>query len=247
MKIYNKHFIDYKKNGWVIIKSFLTNKEVNLAKKNIKSFLKKNFSKYKGRHINFALENEKFSEINSFHRLHDSKWVRNYSKRSKINTIAKIFLNNQEPELRASEYFAKPKKIGLPVPIHQDNFYWNVKGNNGLTMWIALSEASKKNGAVFYYSGSHKYGVFKHKKSFAKGSSQKIKNDRILKKFKKKFTNLEIGDLLIHHCLVLHGSKPNNSKNKRLGWTFQFKDKNSEYDLAKISKYEKQLKEQKLD
>ncbi len=247
MKVYNKHYNDYKKNGWVIIKSFLTKKEVNLAKKKIENFLKKNFLKYKGRHINFALENKKFSEINSFHRLHDSKWVKNYSKKAKIINIVKTFLHNKEPELRASEYFAKPKKIGLPVPIHQDNFYWNVKGNNGLTMWIALSEASKINGAVFYFNGSHKFGVFEHKKSFAKGSSQKIKNNEILKKFKKKYTHLKIGDLLIHHCLVMHGSKPNKSKKKRLGWTFQFKDKNSNYDLTKISKYEKQLKEQKFD
>ncbi len=247
MKTYNKFFKEYKKNGWVIVKSFLTKKEVNLAKKNIKNFLNKNFSKYKGRHINFAREIEKFSEINSFHRLHDCKWIKNYSKKKKIYSLAKKFLNDKEPELRASEYFAKPKKIGLPVPTHQDNFYWNVKGNHGLTMWIALSEATKKNGALYYFDGSHKHGVFKHTKSFAKGSSQKIKNKIVLKKFKKSFTNLEIGDLLIHHCLVLHGSNKNMSKNRRLGWTFQFKDKNSSYDLKKIAKYEKQLKDQKLN
>ena len=45
MKIYNKHFNDYKKNGWVIIKSFLTNKEVNLAKKKHKIFFKKKLFK----------------------------------------------------------------------------------------------------------------------------------------------------------------------------------------------------------
>ena len=91
----------------------------------------------------------------------------------------------KEPELRASEYFAKPKKKGLPAPTHQDNFYWKVKNNKGLTMWIALCPSDYKNGGVYYYNGSHKKGVLPHKASLAKGTSQMIKNISSLKKFKK--------------------------------------------------------------
>tara|TARA_Y100000590_G_C15379884_1_gene885904 strand:+ start:59 stop:802 length:744 start_codon:yes stop_codon:yes gene_type:complete len=244
MKINNNHFKEYKKKGWLVLKSFLNKQEIKNAKKKIKYFLSKNIKNYSGRDINFARENRKFSEINSFHQLHDSKWIKNFSKRKKINNLVEKFLNNKEPELRASEYFAKPKKIGLHVPVHQDNFYWNVKGNSGLTIWIALSKVSKKNGALFYYDGSHKKGIFAHKKSFAKGSSQMLKNINILKKFKKSYTTLAVGDVLIHHCLVLHGSDPNKSDLSRKGWTFQFKAKSAKYDSKKISKYEKQLNEQ---
>ena len=62
--------------------------------------------------------------------------------------------------------------------------------------------------------------------------------------FKKSYTTLCIGDMLVHHCLVLHGSNPNNSNLNRIGWTFQFKAKSAKYNLKKILKYEKQLNDQ---
>ena len=74
--------------------------------------------------------------------------------------MVKKLLPCDKIELRASEYFAKPKKIGLKPPVHQDNFYWNIKDSKGLTAWIALSKSSKKNGTVYYYNGSHKDGLF---------------------------------------------------------------------------------------
>ena len=50
----NKFVLDYKKNGWIIIKNFFSKKEVGEAKKKINNFLKKNYKKYKGRDINFV-------------------------------------------------------------------------------------------------------------------------------------------------------------------------------------------------
>ena len=240
-----KNYIDtYNQNGWLVIKSFLNNKEVNSAKKNIYSFLSKNINKYKGRSINFVKNDQKISEVNSFHELHDCKWVKDYSKKKKITNLVKKLLPCNKIELRASEYFAKPKKIGLKAPVHQDNFYWNVKDSKGLTIWIALSKSSKKNGTVYYYNGSHKHGLYNHKKSFAKGSSQTIKNLSQLKKYKKVFPTLNAGDILIHHCLIVHGSNSNKSNQSRVGWTFQYKDKNSKYDKKAIKKYESELNKQ---
>ena len=59
--------------------------------------------KYTGRDINYTNSNE----INSFHKMHDIKWVRKFSKK-KGEKFLRLFLNS-EPELRASELFAKPK------------------------------------------------------------------------------------------------------------------------------------------
>ena len=75
---------------------------------------------------------------------------------------------------RACELFTKPSKIGLAAPIHQDNYYWAVKGSNALTLWIALEASKRNNGCVHYYDGSHEYGILDHEPSFAKGSSQKV-------------------------------------------------------------------------
>ena len=64
-------------------------------------------------------------------------------KNKKIQKIASKILKGRTKEFGA-EVFAKPAKVGLQSPIHQDNFYWNIKSNKGITMWIALDEANKK-------------------------------------------------------------------------------------------------------
>ena len=58
---------------------------------------------------------------------------------------------------------------------------------------------------------------------------------------KKSLPNLEIGDALIHHVLVAHGSKNNKSDLSRAGVTFQIKDRKSKYDKKKIMLYRKKL------
>ena len=167
---------NYSKNGWALHKKIFTKKEVNEINSKIDRFLEKNFRKYAGKTINFANKNKNsksIKDINSFHQLSDSNYIRKKSKDKKIRTITKYLLNSKE-KFMASELFAKPAQKGLPSPIHQDNFYWCVKGGNALTVWIALDNVSSVNGGIQYYNESQKLGVVKHEPSFAKGSSQKI-------------------------------------------------------------------------
>ena len=70
--------------------------------------------------------------------------VKKLSKKKIIKSHVNALLNTKKIKLRQSEYFAKPKGSGLPVPNHQDNFYWNVVGGNALTVWIALSKIKYK-------------------------------------------------------------------------------------------------------
>ena len=67
---------------------------------------------------------------------------------------------------------------------------------------------------------------------------------KILKQFKKFTPELNIGDILIHHCLVVHGSKKNLSKNDRAGLTLRYIGKSSKINKAQKKKYEKDLKKQ---
>ncbi len=236
----------YEKKGWAIYKKLFSLDEINLVNSIINNFLKSKIQTInkKSRAINFTDDkNTNIDNINSFHELAQCKEIKNFAKKKNILETVKLFLNS-DPEFRYCELFAKPARIGLPSPDHQDNYYWGVKGSNALTLWIALDNSNKNNGCVHYYDGSHKYGILKHEASFAKGSSQKISNINFLKKFKISYPQLQPGDVLVHHSLVVHGSQRNNSKNNRRGWTIQFKDKKASYDLEQIKIYEKSLNHQ---
>jgi phytanoyl-CoA hydroxylase len=234
----------YNTNGWVIEKDIFNKKEINELKLSIKNYLKKNIDKYKGREINFYNKKKHVSNINSFHKLEDVPAIKKLLLNTKINFIAKKYINSKKIKLRACELFAKPAKKGLAAPIHQDNYYWCLKKGNAITIWVALDKANSRNGGVFYFNQSHKNGLMKHAPSYQKGSSQKIYDLQKLKKYTKVTPKLSAGDCLIHHCLVVHGSNKNLSTNPRMGFTFQFKDYTDSHDLQMKKNYEKSLYKQ---
>tara|TARA_B100000787_G_C16198051_1_gene302473 strand:- start:3057 stop:3815 length:759 start_codon:yes stop_codon:yes gene_type:complete len=234
----------YDKDGWVVLKKFINPKEIEQIKLIIEKFVKTQIKESKNsRAINFIGKTQDLKNLNSFHELGHSEEIRKLGKRKKITDIVQYFLNSK-PEYRHSEFFAKPAKYGLSSPDHQDNYYWAVEGSNALTVWIALDKADQTNGGVHYYDGSHKFGILEHKASYAKGSSQTIENKNYLSKFKKSQPTLEVGDALIHHCLVVHGSSDNKSDYSRQGWTIQFKDIKSIYNVQQKKIYEDSLEKQ---
>ena len=59
-------------------------------------------------------------------------------------------------------------------------------------VWIACSDANKKNGGLCYLKGSHKLGTIKHENSFAK-AFPKIPKEVISKlNFKRIYPNLKL-------------------------------------------------------
>ena len=208
-------------------------------KKSLFEYVKKKQKYMKKREIHLA---KKSDMINSIHNL---KWpyVKKISRSKKILSISKKLLEGDVKSFGA-EVFAKPAKVGRPVPIHQDNFYWNVDDAKGLTIWIALDKSTKKNGAIFYFEKSQRVGLINHTASNAPGSSQKIKNKNILKKFKKTTPELNEGDILIHHCLVAHGSRKNDSSDNRAGLTLRYIGKKSKINQKAKKKYELSLSKQ---
>lgn len=241
-KITNYQVEEYKEKGWIKIKNFFSEKEIFEIKNKVKKFINQNSKIYKGRHINYAT-NKKNSKINSFHKLADSPWIKKISKNKKIKKIAETFLESKSKFIQ-SELFAKPSKVGLASPFHQDNFYWCLKNGPSLTIWTALDKVSNRNGGVCYFEKSHKAGLQKHVPSFAKGSSQKVAYLNKLKKYKKIVPNLNSGDILLHDSLIVHGSKKNLSNKSRMGITFQFKSIKAKIDLKMKKYYENKLKEQ---
>jgi phytanoyl-CoA hydroxylase len=237
---------DYRKNGWVLVKKIFLKKEVQEINKKIDFFLKKNLKKYKGKNINFVGNNnsaEDIKKINSFHKLADSLYIRKKSQNKKIRTIAKLLLDSKVKFI-ASELFAKPAQNGLPSPMHQDNFYWCIKGGNALTVWVALDKVSSINGGLQYYNKTHALGLIEHEPSHSKGSSQKVSNIEKYKKFKKVCPKLNPGDALFHHSQIIHGSSANSSGIRRRGLTFQFKDYFAKYDSILKRYYLRSLNQQ---
>ena len=135
--VIQSHIKKFQKKGVVVLRNFLSKDEVKKLTINLDNYISKNKKKLTGKDINFIN-----GEVNSLHKIR-GKYFSKFCKSKKImRTSAKLL--NIKPQFKHCEYFAKPAKIGLPSPMHQDNYYWNLKNPDAITMWIALTPATKK-------------------------------------------------------------------------------------------------------
>ena len=220
----------FKKNGYLIKKKFFTKKEC----KNILSILLKYADKEFSPILNidrfeFALAQSK-KKLDNFGTLKKTVGFINQTEKYS-NIVKKFFLNKKL--IKNLNFLYSKKIVGLQTQVifkkystkfskqsfneHQDNSY--AKNPNGLffTTHTFLSKTTKKNGCIYVYSKSHKLNLLKFKKKISfrekdNSPGNKISNYK-LKNFKKIDMTGNIGDLLIMHGHLVHGSYPNNSKN----------------------------------
>ena len=142
------------------------------------------------------------------------------------------------------QFFHKEPKSGSVVPWHQDAQYWPLKPANAVTVWLALYDTDKENGAMKVVSGSHKKGSngFKHHTNNASHlvldqevSEDQIDQDNIV------YMDLKAGEISLHNDALLHGSDPNNSDRRRCGITMRFSPTNVKGDLNEWPFFETQL------
>ena len=233
-------------DGFVVVRNLLDKKQIeeilteaeiiksNLEKKNVnrKSYTYKMYHK---------TGDNKFNTIHGIHKFHYRGAVKKTANNQKLKKIVKSLLNGNF-YCRNIEFFFKPGKTGMPSPFHQDNFFWCLNAARGLNCWIALSNASKKNGGLCYLKSSHKVGLINHTYSTAKGTSQKIP-DQLFNylKFKKIFPKLKAGDCLLHHPEVIHGSYSNTSKNPRIGFVLGFVNNKETTNKFNLNRYKNNL------
>jgi phytanoyl-CoA hydroxylase len=241
IKPYASALTDYKENGFCKIDSMIDRDTVNEFIKQIDLFLSEKKDALSGRDINLV-----DGQVNSVHCLHQSdNYFTQFANSAEVKDLAAYFLE-ETSEFRGAELFAKPAKVGMASPFHQDDYYWCVQGHNALTFWVALDECNEENGGLTYFRGSHKLGLLPHQDSNAPGSSQMIADSQLLKSLEREKMCIPVkpGDCLIHHSLTIHGSAPNTSERSRRGFTMQFKAEAAAYDQQRLKHYEQRLQSQ---
>ena len=108
------------------------------------------------------------------------------------------------------------------VTYHQDATYMGLEPQDSLTAWIALTESTRENGCVRMIQGSHLLDIQQHIDTFGEDNIltrgqqiDDIDDERALD------IELEPGQMSLHHCRTVHGSRPNKTSNRRIGIALQ--------------------------
>lgn len=237
----------YKKHGYLISKNILKPNECKIVKKILLDLADKNYSQMLNLHdFNYLLSqivNNKFikkDKISRFKYLNEIKkkstFLKNVYKSKKITKIFDTIYKKEIVGLQTQVIYKKPKSIysKQSFELHQDNSYVKNPNGNFFTAHIFLDDATKNNGTIYLYKDSHRGGLleFKPKKSInnPKNPGNKINLNKIDKNYKKIDVKAKIGDLLIMHGHLIHGSYPNKSKNKsRITFTLCGLPKNEKF------------------
>ncbi len=204
----NKKKIFFKNNGVVVFRSLFSKKLIRNCLQELDKFNKKKTKK----NTNIVIDTS-----------HKKKYVRYFQYLNTHIRSFEQFLNNEL--LSLSSYLLNNKcyysSMGYHnktpgaklTPPHQDNFYWCRKPNKALTAYVALNSHSSKNGGIKYYLKSHKLKTFSHKSSKIKAFSSFIDEKKIpkLKIFRPK---LKTGDVIFHHCNIIHSANGNMHKTR---------------------------------
>jgi len=123
-----------------------------------------------------------------------------------------------------TNFFIKEANNPAFVSWHQDSTYWGLSKPDVVTAWVAFTEATEANGAMEFIPGSHKLDQIPHRDTFAKDNlltrGQEIAVE--VDQSKRRVITLEPGEMSLHHVRLVHGSPPNPSGDRRIGFAIRY-------------------------
>ncbi len=125
----------------------------------------------------------------------------------------------------STEFFIKEPRTPHIVTMHQDLTYWGLGAIDGLlTAWIALSPATPASGCMDFVRGSHKNEILPHRDTFAETNLLSRGQEVAVDVSDDDKTAIEIhpGQMSFHHGLMIHGSGPNTSDDRRIACVVRY-------------------------
>lgn len=120
-------------------------------------------------------------------------------------------------------YIIKEPQSKSFVSWHQDLTYWGLSSDDQVSMWLALSPATRQSGCMEMISGSHKQGKLEHHRTEDNNNvlynGQTINN---IDETQATLCDLQPGEASFHHGWTVHRSMPNLSDDRRIGLNVQY-------------------------
>ncbi|MDX1780783.1 MAG: phytanoyl-CoA dioxygenase family protein [Thalassovita sp.] len=136
----------------------------------------------------------------------------------------------------SAEFFIKEPHTTHIVGTHQDLTYWGMgETSDQVTAWIALSPATVESGCMDFVAGSHKNPILPHNDTFSENNLLSRGQEIAVEVAEEDKTHIELqpGQMSLHHGLTIHGSGPNSSDDRRIGFAIRYLNPNARQLRAK--------------
>ncbi|MGB1160051.1 MAG: phytanoyl-CoA dioxygenase family protein [Alphaproteobacteria bacterium] len=121
-----------------------------------------------------------------------------------------------------STLFIKEPNTGGFISWHQDARYAGMEPHDWVTGWLAISNVTEENGCMQMIPGSHIDPLRDHVDTFGEDNlltrGQEVQG---IDESQAVPVPLKPGQLSLHHPRIVHGSGPNTSNERRIGFALQ--------------------------
>jgi non-heme Fe2+,alpha-ketoglutarate-dependent halogenase len=124
----------------------------------------------------------------------------------------------------SSSFFTKEARDPSFVSWHQDSTYWGLSEPDVVTAWVAFSDSAPDNGCMRVIPGTHVLDQLPHRDTFAennlltRGQEVEVQVDPS----QAVDVILAPGEFSLHHVRLVHGSEPNPSGRRRIGFAIRY-------------------------
>jgi len=124
----------------------------------------------------------------------------------------------------STNFFIKEARNPAFVSWHQDSTYWGLSAPDVVTAWVALTPSNPANGAMAVLPGSHTLDQIPHRDTFDKHNLLTRGQEVAVEVDARKAVALELGpgEMSLHHVRLVHGSPPNPSGDRRIGFAIRY-------------------------
>jgi non-haem Fe2+, alpha-ketoglutarate-dependent halogenase len=109
------------------------------------------------------------------------------------------------------------------VSWHQDATYWGLSSSDVATAWVAFSPANRVSGCMKFIAGTHRQQV-QHTDTFDQNNLLTRGQEIAVEVDEARAVDVELqpGQASLHHVLLVHGSEPNQSDDRRIGLAIRY-------------------------
>jgi ectoine hydroxylase-related dioxygenase (phytanoyl-CoA dioxygenase family) len=123
----------------------------------------------------------------------------------------------------SSSFFIKEARDPGYVSWHQDATYWGLSEPDVVTAWVAFSPSTVEAGAMRVVPGTHEQ-QFVHRDTFHQHNMLTRGQEVAVDVDPARAVDLVLapGEMSLHHVRLVHGSEPNRSDDRRIGFAIRY-------------------------
>ena len=124
----------------------------------------------------------------------------------------------------ATSFFTKEARDPAYVSWHQDSTYWGLSEPDVVTAWVAFTPSTVEAGCMRVLPASHTSDQIPHTDTQARENllSRGQVVDVDVDEDKAVDVILRPGEISLHHIRLIHGSEPNRSPDRRIGFAIRY-------------------------